>query len=119
MNMIKRGEVYYVDLGENTGCEVNKVRPCLIIQNDIGNRYSPTTIVAPISHRSAGQNPLPTQVPLKPGMFLFRNNLVEGTVLLEQIRTVDKTRINFNCIAKLTSSAMKLIENATLISLAL
>lgn len=87
MKEIKRGEIYYADLSPVVGCEQDGVRPVVILQNDVGNRHSPTTIVAAITSKRTKIN-FPTHVAIQ----------VEGLerdsmVLLEQIRTIDKARL--------------------------
>lgn len=111
---LKRGEVYYVDLGENIGSEVNKIRPCLVIQNDIGNKYSPTTIVLPISHKKL-KKIHPTQIILKRWMQEKTYNLIDGVIMAEQIRVIDKRRIQ-NLVGVLSFKAMKLVDRIISIS---
>lgn len=87
--MIKRGEIYYADLRPVVGSEQGGIRPVLIIQNDIGNKYSPTTMIATLTSKSKPS--LPTHV-------LIHKDEVNGlesdsTLELEQIRTIDKRRI--------------------------
>ena len=87
--MIKRGEIYYADLSPVVGSEQGGIRPVLILQNDIGNRYSPTIIVAAITSRT-GKAKLPTHIALDGE----RHGLPkDSVVLLEQIRTIDKRRL--------------------------
>lgn len=86
---VKRGEIYYADLGKPVGSEQGGLRPVVIIQNDSGNFYSPTVIVAAVSSRVEKLN-LPTH------FFLDRNKSglpKDSIVLLEQLRTLDKTRL--------------------------
>lgn len=86
---VKRGEVFYADLSPVVGSEQGGVRPVLIVQNDVGNRHSPTVIAAAITARRKGQH-LPTHVQLRGSACgLFR----DSTVLLEQLRTLDKSRL--------------------------
>lgn len=86
---IHRGDIYYADLTPVVGSEQGGVRPVLIIQNNVGNWHSPTVIVAAITGRMKGKH-LPTHVQLRGSSCgLFRNS----TVLLEQIRTLDKSRL--------------------------
>ena len=85
---MKRGEIFYADLSPVKGSEQGGLRPVIIIQNDIGNRYSPTVIVAAITaqiHKAK----LPTHVEISKSYGLDRNSVI----LLEQIRTIDKTRL--------------------------
>lgn len=84
-----RGELYYADLGTGVGSEQNGYRPVVIIQNDVGNKYSPTTIVAAISTQIKTKAKLPTHYNLAPGNGLIQPSIV----MLEQIRTIDKTRL--------------------------
>lgn len=114
MFLMRRGEIYYFDLGENRGSEVNKVRPCVVIQNNVGNKYSPTTIVAPISH---GKNRQPTQIALKDWMQKGQFEKLDGVVQTEQIRTVDKSRMVSSVVGMLNYKAMNLINEALLISI--
>lgn len=86
---VYRGDIFYVDFTPAVGCEQGGIRPALIIQNDIGNRYSPTVIVAAITSRM-GKNRLPTHVPLDGFEIGLRKNSI---VMLEQIRTIDRSRL--------------------------
>ena len=86
MKNVKRGEIYYADLSPVIGSEQDGTRPVLILQNDVGNRFSPTTIVAPITSR-VKRNRLPTHVSIH-----AEGLRCESVALLEQIRTIDKTR---------------------------
>ena len=86
---VHRGEVFYADLSPVVGSEQGGIRPVLILQNDIGNRHSPTVIAAAITSRQ-DKNRLPTHIGLKAG----RGGLTrDSIVLLEQIRTLDKRRL--------------------------
>lgn len=85
---VKWGDICYVDFGKNEGSEQNGIRPAIIIQNDKGNEHSPTTIVASIT--SQDKKPMPTHVWVKP----YQSGLNRpSTILCEQIRTIDKSRI--------------------------
>lgn len=84
--MINKGDVFYADLNPVIGSEQGGIRPVVILQNDIGNRYSPTTIVAPMTTKS--KTYVPMHVKLKED-FLAKNSIL----LLEQIRTIDKRRL--------------------------
>ena len=89
MNTVRRGEIYYADLSPVVGSEQGGLRPVLIIQNDIGNRYSPTVIAAAITSRMSKTH-LPTHI----DVFADRVGLAKDSViLLEQIRTLDKRRL--------------------------
>lgn len=85
---VHRGELFYCDLGTTFGSEQGGIRPVLILQNDVGNRFSPTTIVAPLTTR-IGKAILPTHVLIKQQQGLTSDSIV----LLEQIRTIDKNRL--------------------------
>ncbi|QQY79722.1 mRNA interferase MazF [Keratinibaculum paraultunense] len=111
---IKRGEIYYVDLGFGEGSEIGKIRPCIIVQNDIGNLHSPTTIILPITHRLKNIWQ-PTQVILDKGMF-NGNGTTTGVVMGEQIRTINKTRIKSFTGERLSPQAMKRIEQSIKVS---
>lgn len=86
---IKRGEVFYADLSPVVGCEQGGIRPVLIVQNDVGNRHSPTVIAAAITSKQDKTN-LPTHIPLAASSCGLARDSV---VLLEQVRTLDKTRL--------------------------
>ncbi len=88
MPRIKRGDIYYADLSPVVGSEQGGIRPVLIIQNDIGNKYSPTTIVAPITSQT-NKNKMPTHVYAGADTDLPKDSVI----LLEQIRTIDKRRL--------------------------
>lgn len=89
MNTVRRGDIYYADLSPVVGSEQGGLRPVLIIQNDIGNRYSPTVIAAAITSRMSKTH-LPTHI----DVFADRVGLAKDSViLLEQIRTLDKRRL--------------------------
>ena len=86
---VKRGDIYYADLSPVVGSEQGGLRPVLIIQNDVGNRYSPTVIAAAITSRM-GKNRLPTHIDI----YADKVGLAkDSVVLLEQIRTLDKRRL--------------------------
>lgn len=85
----RRGDIFYADLNPVMGSEQGGLRPVLIIQNDIGNKYSPTVIVAPITSQM-NKAKLPTHLKVDAGRFGLAKDSV---VLLEQIRTLDKSRL--------------------------
>jgi len=87
--IIKRGDIYYADLSPVIGSEQGGLRPVLIIQNDIGNKYSPTVIAAAITSQ-INKTKLPTHIELYAESFGLAKNSV---ILLEQIRTIDKRRL--------------------------
>ena len=86
---IKKGDLYFADLSPVTGSEQGGIRPVLVVQNDVGNRYSPTIIVAAITSRK-NKADLPTHVEIEAGGNGLSKN---STVLMEQLRTIDKTRL--------------------------
>lgn len=87
--VIKRGDMFYADLSPVVGSEQGGIRPVLIIQNDLGNKYSPTVIAAAITSQT-GKTKLPTHIEIGTGNCGLKNNSV---VLTEQIRTIDKSRL--------------------------
>ncbi len=109
---IKRGEIYYADLSPVVGSEQGGVRPVLIIQNDIGNKYSPTVIVSAITSQ-LGKAKLPTHIDLSAEKYNLPKNSV---ALLEQIRTLDKRRLR-DKVTTLDEAKMKEVNRAILISL--
>ena len=88
-DIVKRGEIYYADLSPVVGSEQCGMRPVLIVQNDVGNRYSPTVIAAAITSQQNKAH-LPTHIELEARSFGLTKNSV---VLLEQMRTLDKRRL--------------------------
>ncbi|MBR2376285.1 MAG: type II toxin-antitoxin system PemK/MazF family toxin [Clostridia bacterium] len=110
--MIKRGELYYADLSPVVGSEQGGVRPVLIVQNDIGNKYSPTIIAAAVTSK-INKAKLPTHIELSAIDYGLQRDSV---VLLEQIRTIDKRRLKER-IGELPENTMLLVDNALLISL--
>ncbi len=110
--MIKRGEIYYADLNPVIGSEQGGVRPIVVLQNDIGNRYSPTVIAAATTSKLTKAK-LPTHIELSHDTTPLPKDSV---VLLEQIRTIDKSRIKEK-IGELPPEMMKQIDNALLLSL--
>ena len=89
MSMVKRGDIYYADLSPVVGSEQGGMRPVLIVQNDTGNRHSPTVIAAAITSQT-GKAKLPTHIELS-GRSVGLNR--DSVILLEQIRTLDKRRL--------------------------
>ena len=110
--MIKRGELYYADLSPVVGSEQGGVRPVLVVQNDVGNKYSPTVIAAAVTSR-INKAKLPTHIELSAIDYGLSKDSV---VLLEQIRTLDKKRLKER-IGELPLSTMKKVNEALLISL--
>lgn len=113
MRDIKRGQIYYADLSPTVGSEQGGVRPVLIIQNDIGNKYSPTVIIAIITTRKTKAK-LPTHIWLSVADGFKANSMVE----LEQLRTIDKSRLK-KYIGEVQEGEQKLIDEALKISLAI
>jgi len=110
--IIKRGEVYIVNFDPVIGSEISKSRPALVLQNDVANCYSPVTIVAAISSYPGGRI-YPTEVLINPP----EGGLSEtSTVLLNQIRTIDKRRI-VKKIGVLNSKTIEEVDRAIAISL--
>lgn len=107
---IMRGEIYYADLDPVVGSEQGGLRPILIIQNNVGNRYSPTTVIVPITSRISKKTKLPTHVPVQ-----CSGLSVNSMALLEQIKTIDKSRLKEK-IGRLSLTSMHEIEKALLIS---
>ena len=110
---IKRGQIYYADLSPIVGSEQGGFRPCLIIQNDIGNKYSPTVIVAVITTRKTKAN-LPTHVWLNAECGLPKESMVE----CEQVRTLDKKRLK-DFMGSVSKEVMAEIDKGLKISFAL
>jgi len=113
--MLKRGDVYYADLDPVKGHETGKRRPVVVIQNDIGNMYSPTTIVAIITEYSEKKASYPICVPIKKGNGLRKKSIVN----LSQIRTIDKKRLKAPRTTKLPDTVMKKVDAAIMNSLGL
>jgi len=108
---IKRGEIYYADLSPVVGSEQGGIRPVLILQNDTGNKHSPTTNVAVItSIKTKAKANLPTHVPFTADCLKS-----ESIVLLEQIRTIDKSRLN-EYIGKIDKKTMGAVDKALITS---
>lgn len=110
---IYRGDLFFANLNPVKGSEQGGKRPVVILQNDVGNKFSPTVIVAAITSRTRKKESMPTHVPLD-------NAALEkdSQVLLEQIRTLDKTRL-IKKVGKLTQDEMRAIDNSLEISLSL
>ncbi len=109
---IKRGELYYANLSPVVGSEQGGTRPVLIVQNDIGNKYSPTVIVAAITSK-LNKAKLPTHIELDATTYGLEKDSV---VLLEQIRTIDKTRL-ISKIGELDELTINSVNKAILVSL--
>jgi mRNA interferase MazF len=112
--IVKRGDIFYADLSPVVGSEQGGIRPVIIIQNDIGNKYSPTIIVAAITSQ-INKAKLPTHVEISSEEYGLNKDSV---VLLEQIRTVDKKRLKEK-IGHMTEKDIQKVDEALLISLGL
>lgn len=110
---MKRGQVYYADLRPVVGCEQGGIRPCVIIQNDAGNQYSSTVIVATMTTQAKKE--LPTHIAVSAEDYCLDSNT---TILLEQIRTIDKSRLQ-SFVGRLSDGTMRRVDEALHISLAL
>lgn len=111
---IKRGDIYYADLSPVVGSEQGGVRPVLIVQNDVGNRYSPTVIAAAITSQQSKAK-MPTHIPIDAQDCGLHKDSV---VLLEQIRTIDKQRLKEK-MGSVDSNSMNKVDNAISISFGL
>jgi mRNA interferase MazF len=111
---VKRGDVYLVELDPTRGSEIKKTRPAVIVQNDIDNRYSPITVIAPITSKFDPQL-YPTEVLVKPPEGGLR---LESVVLLNQLRAIDKSLLGRR-LGSLKSPTMTLVNDALAIVLAL
>ena len=112
--VIQRGDVYYADLRPVVGSEQGGVRPVLIIQNNVGNRHSPTVICAAITSRLNKAN-LPTHIELNAGNY---DMVKDSVILLEQLRTIDKKRLK-DKVCHLDTITMEKVNRALEISLEL
>ena len=110
MDGIRRGQIYLADLDPVIGSEQGGVRPVLVIQNNIGNRYASTVIVAPLTGKVARE--LPTHVVLPPQDGLQK----ASTVMLEQIRTLDKARLETR-LGRVSGKWMRRVDSAMAVSL--
>lgn len=104
---IRRNEIYLANLGHTVGSEERGTRPVLIIQNDLGNKHSPTTIVLPITKRVEQRLSIPTHIKIKP----FGKMKYEATIMAEQIKIIDKRRL-INFIDILPKKYIKSVNNA-------
>lgn len=111
---VRRGDVFYADLNPVVGSEQGGIRPVLVVQNDVGNKYSPTVIIAAITSQ-IDKAKLPTHVELKKKDFGLERDSV---VLLEQLRTIDKKRLK-DKVAHLGKKTMLKVNEALKISLGL
>lgn len=108
---IRRGDIYIADMCMNIGCEQGGIRPVLILQNNKGNKYSPTTIVASITSRIGTKKYLPTHVYLPENIGLKYRSIV----LLEQVRVIDKCRL-IHKIGQVPHRTMRIIDKRLMTS---
>lgn len=111
---VKRGDIYYADLSPVIGSEQGGLRPVLIVQNDVGNKYSPTVIAAAITSQ-IGKTRLPTHIDVTADRFGLSKDSV---ILLEQIRTIDKQRLKEK-MGHLDDNVMKRVNDAIGVSFGL
>ena len=112
--IVKKGDLYFADLSPVVGSEQGGVRPVLVVQNDVGNRYSPTIIVAAVTSQT-GKSKLPTHVELAATQGGLSKNSV---VLLEQVRTIDKKRLREH-MGHLDEDMMNKVDDAIAVSFGL
>ena len=110
--LVLRGEIYYADLSPVVGSEQGGFRPVLVVQNDVGNKYSPTVIIAAITSQLTKAK-LPTHIELDKNRFNLQKDSV---VLLEQLRTLDKMRLKEK-ISSVDELTMRKVDLALMISL--
>lgn len=110
--IVKRGDIFYADLSPVVGSEQGGIRPVIIVQNDVGNKYSPTVIIAAITSQ-INKAKLPTHVEISSEEYGLNKDSV---VLLEQIRTLDKKRLKEK-IGHMTEVDMRKVDDALLISI--
>lgn len=109
--IVKRGDIFYADLRPVIGSEQGGIRPVLIVQNDVGNKYSPTIICAAITSQ-INKAKLPTHVEIEAKKY---DLIKDSVILLEQIRTIDKKRLKEK-VCHLDKDVMKKVDKAVLIS---
>lgn len=112
--VIKRGDIFYADLRPVVGSEQGGIRPVLIIQNDIGNRHSPTVICAAITSKM-NKAKLPTHVEIEAGRYEI---VKDSVILLEQLRTIDKRRLK-DRVCHLDTELLSRVDRALQVSLEL
>ena len=111
---MKRGDIYYADLRPVVGSEQGGVRPVLIVQNDVGNKHSPTVICAAITSKM-NKAKLPTHIELNAGRY---DMVKDSVVLLEQLRTIDKKRLK-DKVCHLDEDIMRRVNRGLMVSLEL
>ncbi|MDD3393212.1 MAG: type II toxin-antitoxin system PemK/MazF family toxin [Clostridia bacterium] len=112
--IVRRGDIFFADLSPVVGSEQGGIRPVLIIQNDVGNKYSPTIICAAITSQM-NKAKLPTHIPLSAVAYGLPKDSV---ILLEQVRTIDKQRLKEK-VCHLDAEIMHRVDQSLLISLSL
>ena len=112
--VIKRGDIYYADLRPVIGSEQGGIRPVLIVQNDTGNKHSPTVIVAAITSKM-NKPKLPTHIEIDSNKY---DIVKDSVILLEQLRTIDKKRLK-DKVCHLEGDILKQVNEALLVSLEL
>ena len=112
--IVKRGDIFYADLSPVVGSEQGGIRPVLIVQNDMGNKYSPTVICAAVTSQ-INKAKLPTHIEIDAGKYAL---VKDSVVLLEQIRTIDKKRLREK-VSHLDDEMMTKVNIALTVSLAL
>lgn len=115
MESIKRGDVYLVDLGEGNGSEQCGIRPVVVIQNNVGNKFAPTIIIACITSKQS-KRPMPTHLSLSKEQYGTPDHC---TVLMEQMRTIDKNRVIGNKLFSLNDMDIIRLNRAISISIGL
>jgi mRNA interferase MazF len=111
MKKIYRGELYYANLETVIGSEQGGIRPVLIVQNNIGNKYSPTVIIAPITSKTNIKTELPTHITIK----AFGKIKYDSIILIEQVRVVDKKRL-LSFVGHLDTKEMGNVNKAILVA---
>ena len=112
--LVRRGDIFYADLSPVIGSEQGGTRPVLIVQNDVGNRYSPTVICVAITSQ-INKAKLPTHIEIDSQQY---NVVKDSVILLEQVRTIDKKRLREK-ICKLDDRMMRKVDKALLVSFGL
>ncbi len=112
--IVKRGDIFYADLSPVVGSEQGGVRPVLVVQNDVGNKFSPTVIISAITSQ-INKAKLPTHIEINADEYGLAKDSV---ILLEQIRTIDKRRLKEK-IGKLDDNLMQMVDDALSVSFGL
>ncbi len=109
---VRRGDIFYADLSPVVGSEQGGIRPVIIIQNDVGNKYSPTVICAAITSQ-INKAKLPTHIEISADRY---NLIKDSVILMEQIRTIDKKRLREK-VCSTDNELLKLVNKALIVSL--